>query len=256
MLNYLNCKAIADTVDVKTSSVLKRIKADSSYKPILMLWNDRDLREDDKIFCNLLKKSAEKFGIWVIDTTDARLIPIIDGIIPFGDISNIPSEYSSALTPNLLIDGGEKSCYDRAVVVSALMLVDIYNPVKDKNPVVTVIGRSEYIGKRIASLLLNEDKTVMVAHSKTDFETLNKMISIFDIVVSAAHPSVNLDGVKINNNQLIIDIGNNFNLINTNNEDSVVSITPKKDGIGLITRAILMKRVIANYARRMEEIFA
>lgn len=49
-----------------------------------------------------------------------------------------------------------------------------------------VIGRSNLVGRPIAELLLQEDWTVTIAHSKTRKENLCKLFSNADLVVSAA----------------------------------------------------------------------
>ena len=49
-----------------------------------------------------------------------------------------------------------------------------------------VIGRSDIVGKPVAKLLLDRNCTVIQTHSKTPKETLHRMFSCADIVVSAA----------------------------------------------------------------------
>ena len=49
-----------------------------------------------------------------------------------------------------------------------------------------VIGRSHLVGRPIAELLLQDDWTVTIAHSKTPKETLRDLFSRADLVISAA----------------------------------------------------------------------
>lgn len=48
-----------------------------------------------------------------------------------------------------------------------------------------IIGRSDIVGKPIANLLLDRDCTVIQAHSKTNRDTLLRMFSYADLVISA-----------------------------------------------------------------------
>ena len=75
-----------------------------------------------------------------------------------------------------------------------------------------VIGRSENVGKPIARMLLEENCSVMTAHSKTPKDVLVQMFNMADIVVSAVGRqdiiSVD-DDVEPRENRIIIDVGIN-----------------------------------------------
>jgi len=87
-----------------------------------------------------------------------------------------------------------------------MTLLDYYDiDVSGKN--VTVIGRSDLVGKPIASLMTNKDATVTLCHSKTEnlsFYTKNADI----LIVAVGRPNmIKADDIK--DNAVVIDVGIN-----------------------------------------------
>lgn len=117
-----------------------------------------------------------------------------------------------------------------------------------------VIGRSENVGKPIARMLLEENCSVMTAHSKTPKDVLVQMFNMADIVVSAVGRqdiiSVD-DDVELRENRIIIDVGinrdNNGNLCGDFSEefkDKYADFyTPVPGGVGPMTVAMLLSNV-------------
>ena len=112
-----------------------------------------------------------------------------------------------------------------------------------------VIGRSKLVGKPLAKMLLGENATVTVAHSHT--AELDKLLPHYDIVVSAVGKPNLVDLKLCHRAQIVVDIGINrgkdgklcgdcFNFTNTTRG---MKVTPVPGGIGLMTRAMLMKNV-------------
>ena len=120
--------------------------------------------------------------------------------------------------------------------------------ISGKNAV--VVGRSNIVGKPMAMLLLHENATVTICHSKT--KNLPEICKTADILVAAVGiPNfINKDMVK--EGAIVIDVGMNrlpdkklcgdvdFNDV----LDKVSKITPVPGGVGLMTRAILMKNTL------------
>lgn len=121
-----------------------------------------------------------------------------------------------------------------------------------------VIGRSNIVGKPTAALLTSENATVTLAHSKTPDETLRSLVSESDIIVCAVGyphlldasfnylPSTTIIDVGINrdsNNKLCGDVDMNALI----NENRVAFISPVPGGVGLMTRAELMKNVVTRH---------
>lgn len=86
------------------------------------------------------------------------------------------------------------------------MCKEIYGNNPDKQNVL-ILNRSELIGKPLRNLLLDNNFSVMIAHSKTNEQTLHKMFTIADIVVLAT--SKNLSHLDIRNSN-VIDISNDY----------------------------------------------
>ena len=110
-----------------------------------------------------------------------------------------------------------------------------------------VIGRSNIVGKPVASLLTNENATVTLAHSKT--KNLKKYTKNADIIVSATgHPKlITADMVK--KDVVVIDVGivRQFDgrLVGDIDYEKVKDIasfiTPVPGGVGPMTIACLME---------------
>lgn len=115
-----------------------------------------------------------------------------------------------------------------------------------------VVGRSNIVGKPVALLLLTENGTVTVCHSKTaDLREVTKRADI--LVVAIGKPKfITADYVK--EGAVIIDVGihrnENGKLCGDVDFDSVApkcsAITPVPGGVGPMTIAMLMSNCIAS----------
>lgn len=114
---------------------------------------------------------------------------------------------------------------------------------------VLVIGRGKLVGEPIAKMLLDEDCTITVAHSKT--KHLEYLIPRYEIIISATGQP-NLVDLKMCNAKIVIDAGISrdsngklcgdcYNFDEYWNENLKVTSVP--GGVGLMTRAMLMKHV-------------
>lgn len=112
-----------------------------------------------------------------------------------------------------------------------------------------VIGRSEIVGKPLAQLLLEENATVSVCHSKTPIELRNQLLAQADIIFLCTGVPYLITPEDVRNDAVIIDVGITHgedgklcgdaghpeDWANTN-----VRITPVPGGIGPMTVASLM----------------
>ncbi|TDA36474.1 MAG: bifunctional 5,10-methylene-tetrahydrofolate dehydrogenase/5,10-methylene-tetrahydrofolate cyclohydrolase, partial [Hadesarchaea archaeon] len=90
-----------------------------------------------------------------------------------------------------------------------LKLLDRYG-VEVRGKLVTIINRSDLVGKPLAKLLLDRDATVLLCHSKTrDLEGKTREA---DIVVSAVgrRPSFVLTAEMIKEGAVVVDVGMNY----------------------------------------------
>ena len=87
-----------------------------------------------------------------------------------------------------------------------LMLKSIKIELKGKNAV--IIGRSNIVGKPMAQLLLNEDCTVTIVHSKTF--NIQALVKEADIVVAAVGSANLVKGNWIKKGAVVIDMRNQY----------------------------------------------
>ena len=121
---------------------------------------------------------------------------------------------------------------------------------------VVVIGRSNIVGKPIATLLTNENATVTLAHSKT--KKLKEITKNADIIVSATgHPKlIKADMVK--KGAVVIDVGITKQIngklagdVDFEKVKNVASyITPVPKGVGPMTIACLMENTYELYLKQ------
>ena len=113
-----------------------------------------------------------------------------------------------------------------------------------------VIGRSNIVGKPMAMLLLHENGTVTVCHSKT--KNLSEVCRRADILVSAVGKAGFVTADMVKENAVVIDVGMNRNaegkLCGDVDFESVSPkcsfITPVPGGVGPMTIAMLMENTL------------
>ena len=113
-----------------------------------------------------------------------------------------------------------------------------------------VVGRSNIVGKPQSMLLLQRHGTVTICHSKT--KDLAEITRRADILVVAIGRGEFIKGDMIKEGAVVIDVGMNRNaegkLVGdvefASAEKKASYITPVPGGVGVMTRAILMKNTI------------
>ena len=129
-----------------------------------------------------------------------------------------------------------------------LELLKYYNiPIKGEHCV--IIGRSNIVGKPLATMLTNEGATVTICNSMT--KNLKDLTLSADILISAVGIPQFVTADMVKENVVVIDVGINRNKNGKlcgdvdfeSVKNKVKAITPVPGGIGLMTRAALMKNV-------------
>lgn len=124
--------------------------------------------------------------------------------------------------------------------------------IASKNAV--VIGRSNIVGKPMAQLLLNEDATVTICHSKT--KNLAEMTANADILISAVGKPKFIGKKYVKKGATVIDVAMNRDTKNNrwvgdvdfDNVSKVAKfITPVPGGVGPMTIAMLLKNTVQAY---------
>ena len=116
---------------------------------------------------------------------------------------------------------------------------------------VAVIGRSLVVGKPVAMMLMGENATVTVCHTKT--ADTAAVCQRADIIVSAAGVLNSLTADFVRPGQTVIDVSINWDeskgsIAGDAKFDEVAAIvdaiTPVPGGVGAVTTSVLMKHVI------------
>ena len=118
-----------------------------------------------------------------------------------------------------------------------------------------IIGRSNLNGKPMAQLLLKEDCTVSIVHSKT--KDLKSECQKADILIAAVGVANLVKGDWVKKDSIIIDVGINkvadkiigdvdFEQV----KDKVKAITPVPGGVGPMTIACLLKNTLECFKAR------
>jgi methylenetetrahydrofolate dehydrogenase (NADP+)/methenyltetrahydrofolate cyclohydrolase len=121
-----------------------------------------------------------------------------------------------------------------------------------------IVGRSNIVGKPLANLLLRRtaNATVTVCHSRT--RDLAAHTRRADLLVAAAGQAAFIDGTMVKEGAVVIDVGINrvedssadrgYRLVGDVDFEDVrpraARITPVPGGVGLMTRAMLLKNTL------------
>ncbi len=170
-----------------------------------------------------------------------RLRAVIDAIDPAKDIDGI-----HPINAGLLRLG-----YDGFLPATAHAAVEILrrSGIEIEGREAVVVGRSAVVGMPAAFLLVKEDATVTVCHSRT--RDLAGHVARADIVVVAAgHPGL-ITGAMLKPGAVVVDVGINVvegRIVGDVDFASAVTvasaITPVPGGVGPLTNAILLTHLI------------
>lgn len=158
----------------------------------------------------------------------------LDGISP----ANIAKVFAGDST-------GFAPCTAEAVVE---MLKAAGIPISGKR--VTIVGRSMVVGRPLSMLLLQENATVTICHTRT--RELAGACRSAEILVAAAGKAGMIDQSFVGKDAVVIDVGINVDekgkLCGDVDFDSITEIasmaTPVPGGVGAVTTAVLAKHLI------------
>ncbi|NLC39426.1 MAG: bifunctional 5,10-methylene-tetrahydrofolate dehydrogenase/5,10-methylene-tetrahydrofolate cyclohydrolase [Clostridiaceae bacterium] len=167
---------------------------------------------------------------------------------------------AALLAPSKDIDGftdgslvgvfkGEKSGFAPCTAEAAIAILKHYD-VNLSGAHAVVLGRSLVIGKPVAMMLLQENSTVTICHSRT--KEIAKVAKEADVLIAAVGQAKMVTPEFCNPGQVIIDVGINVDeegkLLGDVDYDAVEplvkAITPVPRGVGSVTTSILMKHVV------------
>ena len=158
----------------------------------------------------------------------------LDGISPV----NIAKVFSGDPT-------GFAPCTPEAVIE----VLKAYNiPMEGKRAV--IVGRSMVVGRPLSMLLLKENATVTICHTRT--KALPGTCQQAEILVAAAGKAKMLDASYVGENTTVIDVGINVDengklcgdVDQASMESRNLLLTPVPGGVGAVTTAVLAKHLI------------
>jgi len=219
----------------------KVLRFDSSIKEADLIQTIQQLNDDKSVH-----------GILVQLPLPRHIDPkkIINEIIPSKDVDGFhPINVGNLSSGNdALIPCTPYGCY--------LLLKEIISNFTGMNAV--IIGRSSINGKPMAQLLLKENCTVTITHSKT--KNLKEICLQADILIAAAGNARMVKADWVNKDCIVIDVGINrieedgkIKIVGDvdfeNIKDKVKAITPVPGGVGPMTISCLLSNTIIAYKK-------
>lgn len=183
-----------------------------------------------------LNENKNVIGIMIQLPIFEELRYLLNLIAPEKDVDNL----------NHYLPGNFYSCCTPKGIIDYLKRNDINLDGKD----VTIVGRSDIVGKPLAEMMTKENATVTLCHSHT--KDLIKHTKSADIVVCAIGKGKFFTEEYFSPNQLVIDVGINFwngKLCGDVDEDRAnqvegIKITSVPGGVGLLTRLALLENCV------------
>lgn len=144
---------------------------------------------------------------------------------------------------------GEKDGYAPCTPEAVMKILNHYE-VDLSGKKVVVLGRSLIVGKPVSMMLMRENATVTICHSKT--ENLAEEAKKADVLVAAIGRAKMVDKSYIKEGATVIDVGINVdesgNLCGDVDTESAIGIakmiTPVPAGVGSVTTSVLAEHVI------------
>lgn len=218
MIDYIDCAEIARHINEETRQKAKK------YTSTLWVKFAEKIDDSDKLYLKGVEKDAEMLGISISEERG-------DGILYLG------KSWSNKKYLPLDIDGASENAERIMSVVDATMLV-ITNEINVSGKSALVVGRGR-VGKQIAIELLKLDATVSVVHTKTESTTFEVLADNADIIVNTGAKDIMFNA---SNCAVAVDLSGADN--RWYDYYTSMRLTPRINGVGLITRAILLKRLV------------
>jgi len=226
-------------------------------------------------YARSIAKEAEKMQIYVehyklpFETSQEELLTSIKMLNTRKDIHGIlvelplPSHIEKnkiidSISPEKDVDGFHPVNMGRLLEGNPLFIPAtaqaILETIKSVSPSIegkqaVVVGRSNIVGKPTVLLLLQENATVTICHSKT--RNLQSITQLADILVVSTGRPLLINRAFVKKGAVVIDVGiNKINgkIVGDVNFDDVKDVagwlTPVPGGIGILTTLMLLKNVV------------
>ncbi len=271
MAKIIDGKAVSAAVKEQVKDEIARERLDIGLA-VVIVGDDPASR----VYVNNKKKACEFCGIKSYeyalpeDTTEAELLELIDTLNGDAKVNGIlvqlplPKQLDEKtiiehISPMKDVDAFHESNVGRIMIGNYAFLpctpagcMELIRStgVEVSGKECVVIGRSNIVGKPMAMLLLHENGTVTVCHSKT--KNLAEVCSRADILIAAVGRANFVTADMVKEGAVVIDVGinrlENGKLCGDVKFDEVSEkagyITPVPGGVGPMTIAMLMKNTV------------
>jgi len=166
---------------------------------------------------------------------------IVDSVLPHKDVDGFTSVNLGNLAKgnNLLVPATAKACIE--------LIKSTGEKIEGKNAV--IIGRSKIVGKPVSTLLLQENATVTICHSKT--KDITKHTKNADILIAACGSPRLIKRDMVKEGSIVIDVGINRipeGIVGDVDFETVKEvagyITPVPGGVGPMTIMMLLENTL------------
>lgn len=199
---------------------------------------------------NFLNNDSEINGILMF-----RPLPKTLSEARIKEIINPSKDVDSMGTASLAgVFAGDKNAFPPCTAQAVVEILKFYG-IELKGKKVTVVGRSLVIGKPVSMLLLSENATVTICHTKT--ADLKAECKAADIIVACAGVAKMLTSDYVREDQIVIDVGMNVDEngklcgdVDFEEVSKIVdAITPVPRGVGSVTTSVLLKHTVLSADR-------
>ena len=235
---------IEKTIEVGFNSIEHRLDENISEENLLKLVND--LNNNSNVQGILVQLPLPKH----IDSDK-----VLDAILPVKDVDGFHAENVGKLWSGL------NSLVPCTPLGCSILLKKLNPDLSGKNAI--IIGRSNIVGKPMASLLLSMNATVTIAHSRT--KNIEQLVKSADVVVAAVGIPEMVKGNWIKKDAVVIDVG--INRIEREGKRILVGdvdyeeclnnaskITPVPGGVGPMTIACLLLNTLLTSYEQFKEV--
>ena len=235
---------IEKTIEVGFNSIEHRLDENVSEESLLKLVND--LNNNSNVQGILVQLPLPKH----IDSDK-----ILDAILPVKDVDGFHAENVGKLWSGL------NSLVPCTPLGCSILLKKLNPDLSGKNGI--IIGRSNIVGKPMASLLLSMNATVTIAHSRT--KDIEQLVKSADVVIAAVGIPEMVKGNWIKKDAIVIDVG--INRIEREGKRVLVGdvdyeeclnnaskITPVPGGVGPMTIACLLLNTLLTSYEQFKEV--
>lgn len=274
MAKILNGKEVSQRIKDELKEEVKNLKNDNIFPGLAVIIVGDD--PASRVYVNSKKKACEEIGIYSQEyalpenTTQDELLELVEKLNGDTKINGIlvqlplPSHIDeeaviNAISPKKDVDAFHPVNVGKIMIGNYDFLpctpAGVMELIKESGIDISgkecvVVGRSNIVGKPQAMLLLHQNGTVTICHSRT--KDLAEKTKNADILIAAVGKPNFITGDMIKEGAVVIDVGINRiapkKLVGDvdfeSAEKKASAITPVPGGVGPMTIAMLMKNTV------------